>query len=216
MLAKIKTSSFFLLALLVSTPGCIGKKQKVNEKPKNTEVFAEVNIPVASDEVKNLFDEDIEEFVLIDNMGADVQKVATKDSVPLDDFSWVEEATDNEFKAVYFGFDRHEVAQDQGDSVQKDVELAKKMLARGEKPTIIIEGHSCHSAGSRTYNLALSEKRAKAIADRFVAAGVSREDIKIVARGADVPAHDKKGNVVTGDKEQQWPNRRSEIHVIYS
>jgi outer membrane protein OmpA-like peptidoglycan-associated protein len=216
MLMKMKKSGFFLLVLLISAPGCGGKKQKVEDKPKNSEVFTEVNIPVAGDDVKSFFDEDIEEFVLIDNAGTDVQKVAAKDEQPLDDFSWVEEAADNEFKTVYFGFDRHDVAQDQQDAIQKDIELAQKMLAKGENPTIVIEGHSCHSAGSRTYNLALSEKRAKAIADRFVAAGVPRENVKIVARGSDVPAHDKNGKVVTGDREQQWPNRRSEIHVIYS
>ena len=216
---SMKQGCFFLLVLLISAPGCWGgKKQRVETKPKDsTEVFSEINIPVAGDSVKSFFDEDIEEFAVIDNPEAAVETVAQDQKIEVsDDFSWVEEANADEFKTVYFGFDRYEVGRDQENAIERDIELVKNLIAQGEIPTVVIEGHSCHSAGSKTYNLALSEKRAKVLADRLVAAGVARENIKVVARGSEVPVRDKAGSVVTGDKDQQWQNRRDEIHVIYS
>ena len=68
------------------------------------------------------------------------------------------------------------------------------MIDEGGEPTIVIEGHSCHSAGSKTYNMVLSERRAKAVSDRLVAAGIPADKIKIVSRGQECPAKDKDGN----------------------
>ena len=79
---------------------------------------------------------------------------------------------------------------------------------------MVIEGHSCHSAGSAVYNLALSEKRAKALADRLVAGGVPSQNIKVVGRGQEVPAV-VEGKAVTGDRKEQAPNRRDEVRVIH-
>ncbi len=214
---SMKNGCYFLLVLLISAPGCWGRKEKATpvKTVKNSTVNSEINIPMAGDNVKSFFDEDVEEFVLLDSQGIADQK-SEDQKLATDDFSWVQETTANGFKTVYFDFDKYGVRDDQQVSVESDIELVKQLLAKGETPTVVIEGHSCHSAGSRTYNLALSEKRAKVLADRLVEAGVARENIKIVARGSDVPAHDKTGKVVTGDRQQQWPNRRDEINVIYS
>lgn len=215
-LNDLKKGSFFLLILLISAPGCIGKKNKIADKPKKTEIANQVNIPVTGDQVKSFFDEDIEAFVMLDDAAAPSKQICSKQDIALDDFAWVEESKDSEFNPIYFEFNSSQVSKEQRDSVQKDIELAKQTIEQGETPTVVIEGHACHAAGSRTYNMALSEKRAKETADRFVMAGVPRENIKIVARGSDVPAHDKQGKIITGDRQQQWPNRRSEIRVINS
>lgn len=218
MLKNLQKGSFFLLVLLVSIPGCGGgKKKKVESvKVKNSEIATQVNIPVAGEQV-SFFDEDVEAFTLVENDAQASQgKITAKVDLPLDDFSWVEEAANDSFKAIYFGFDNPRIAKEQHDAVQKDIELAKKMIAEGENPTIVIEGHACHAAGSRTYNMAISEERAKQIADRFVAAGIARENIKIVARGSEIPARDAQGKVITGNRDEQWPNRRGEVRVICS
>ncbi len=64
-----------------------------------------------------------------------------------------------------------------------------------------------------SYNRILSEKRAKALKDQAVAAGVPASKIKIVGRGFDAPEI-VNGKPVTGDKDQQWLNRRDEIQVV--
>ena len=77
-------------------------------------------------------------------------------------------------------------------------------------PTIVVEGHASPE-GSSAYNLALSEKRAKALRDRLVAAGVPANLIKIVGRGKEMPVLAN-----NSDRQANWVNRRDEIRLIYS
>jgi len=204
-----------------------------------------VDIPLASDEIKSYFDDkdvNLGEFVLVEDSDVESKDIDTNVDVDtnientdqvaqageinneinltdedLDDFSWVEEIDrENEkFEKCHFEFNKYDVQEDQEKKIEDNIKLAKKILEEGGEPTIVIEGHSCHSDGSMTYNLVLSEKRAKAIADRFVAAGISREKIKIVPRGQECPEKDENGNDITGDKNEQWVNRRSEVRVVY-
>ncbi|MFC1842420.1 OmpA family protein [Candidatus Dependentiae bacterium] len=159
----------------------------------------------------------------VDTTGDSVQMQQAGNTINLDekdleDFSWVQEVehADETFKKCHFEFDKYDVKEDQEKKIEENIKLAKKMVDEGANPTIVIDGHSCHSCGSQTYNLVLSEKRAKAIADRFVAAGIPSDSIKIVPRGSEVPEKDEFGSDITGSKYDQWPNRRSEVRVVYS
>lgn len=229
-------SATFSCLLLVS--GCKhnakNKKNKLEkEAGKKTEVVGKnVNIPLASSEVKSYFDDkddmNLGEFVLVedsavskntaDKKASDDQFDTSKDSeVALnnaEDFSWAADQDNNGFKKCHFDFDKYEVKNDEDKLVEANIELAKKLIAEGNNPSIIIEGHSCHAAGSRTYNLVLSEKRAKTVADRFVSAGIPADSIKLVPRGQECPEKDALGNDITGSKDAQWLNRRSEVRVI--
>jgi len=197
-----------------------------------------VDIPLASDEVKSYWDDngvDLGEFTVVEDADKDIQTNVEADSdveqkeevaaneiniteEDLDDYSWVQEVekADRKFEKLYCEFDRTEPKQDQEERIENNIALAKTIIEEGGEPTVIIEGHSCHSAGSRTYNMVLSEKRAKAVSERFINAGVSRENIKIVSRGQECPEKDENGNDITGDRIQQWVNRRVETKVIYS
>lgn len=191
--------------------GC-GKKNK-NKMMAKGDSFSQVNIPMAGeqvatadDSVRSFFDNDIKEFVAMDG--------DTTEAGSPSDFAWVDaNEKDSAFKTVYFDFDKHSVRTDQQESVKYDVAQTRKTLEdavkNNQKTTVVVEGHACHSAGSAAYNLALSEKRAKAVANQLTAAGLSKDSIKVVGRGQDVP-------VVYGTREQQWKNRRVEFHVVQS
>lgn len=201
----------FALILLVSIAGCGGrKKAQTQTKTPQKEVFSEVDIPVAGDSVRSFFDEDVQEFTYAPDQ---------IDLIDSSDLTWQELSSQaQEFKTVYFDFDSDRIRADQEQSLAYDIELVKKKIQNrnDEQPiTIVIEGHSCHSAGSSVYNLALSERRAKQLKDRFVAAGVAPENIKIVGRGQEIPAI-VNGRPVEGDRQAQWPNRRDEIRIIYA
>ena len=221
------------------------KSKKKSESKKfamveKVDVFSSVNIPLAhnasneeaidvalyDDDVRSFFDEEIGEFESKEDLSIAVNgdvvepEEGTQDS--LEKFSWVEAATkeaDEEFKTVYFDWDSDEVGIEQKENVVYDVRQTQEELkvsqTTGIDPTVVIEGHACHSAGSPAYNLALSEKRAKKVADRFVDAGIDRDNIKIVGRGQDVPAVIN-GEKITGSREKQWLNRRVEVRLIYS
>lgn len=171
--------------------------------------------------IQSFFDEDSAEgFVVASDDDAMLQEAEAEAlSIERDEFNWVDASDREEFKTVYFNFDGHSIRHDQIDLVKRDIEQAQAILdearREGVKPVIVIEGHSCHSAGSAAYNLALSEKRAKAVSDWFASAGVPRDHIKIVGRGQEVPVLTE-GKKVSGSREEQWPNRRVEVRVVYT
>jgi peptidoglycan-associated lipoprotein len=221
----VKKGYIFSLAIvLLAVSGC-KKKQKAVTRSKSTEVRANIDIPVAEDGIKSFFDEDIKEFALADDVNAtsnpDVisTSIDAAQSPNAHEFSW-DDAQNSKFKVVYFDYDKYNVRADQEENLNANIAFAKQTIdeavAMGAQvPTVVIDGHACHSAGSRVYNLALSEKRAKVLADRFVEAGIARENIKIVGRGSEVPAL-VNGQVCQGSREQQAPNRRDELRIIYS
>ncbi|MFC1841850.1 OmpA family protein [Candidatus Dependentiae bacterium] len=205
---------------------------------------AEFDVPLASDELRSYFDDSgvgLEQFELVEDSSdtsdgdqntnnndevAQLDKFGdfiNLDDEDFDDFQWasdIENATveyqDGTFKKCYFDFDRYDVSDDQEENIEVDIELAKRAIDEDEDSTVVIEGHACHAKGSRVYNLALSEKRAKSVADRFVAAGVPSDRLKVVPRGQECPAKDESGKDITGSVQEQWANRRSEVRVVYS
>jgi outer membrane protein OmpA-like peptidoglycan-associated protein len=214
-MGKLMQKKYFcLLIVLVALSGCGKKSKKADHGKKHSAKVAQVDIPVADAQAKTFFDEDVNEFNLAQNDANDAKEVAPTTQ----DYAWANETdkTDS-FKVVYFDFDQHNVREDQEETVNFDIDLVKKEIGQaekaGKKVCVLVEGHACHSAGSAVYNLAKSEKRAKTLHDRLVAAGVPEENIKIVGRGTAIPAIID-GKAVTGDRMQQWPNRRDEIRVI--
>lgn len=212
----MKKQLFFALFLLVSLPGCWGKRStKHDNKPGTKVAFSEVNIPVAGEGATAFFDEDAGEFAYVN----DGSHQSDTDFADLS--QWNEMNVQENFKAVYFDFDKDGIRRDQEDTIAYDVARIKQTLkehdARGTQMpmTVVIEGHSCHSAGTAAYNMSLSERRAKRLKERLIAEGVPAETIKIVGFGQEVPAI-VNGRPVDGDRDAQWPNRRDEIRVIYS
>lgn len=211
----MKKSYILLASLLVIAPGCGGRKNKAEKKPKSDET-TEISIPTAGDSVK-VFDEELNEFTLVD----DVQKSAqlANAQVNPEDFSFIDQENNSEFKRVYFDYDKYAIKKDQESALNDDITHAMKVIKDNphKNVTLVVSGHACTSGNaSGAYNFALSEKRAKIVADKLVAAGVPQEHIKIVGRGYEMPALDSKGNPVTGNRQQQWPNRRDEIQFIVS
>lgn len=219
------------IVALLSISGCRHKKvsKPKSAKPMHTaykiDALNNLDIPLADQEIAlsdaeiaSFFDEETGEFVAYDNQDAhplDILRI-TEDEInetQKDDYVWVDADKKNEFETIYFDFDKHSVRPDQKDIVESDIVAARALLeearANNENPTFIIEGHACKSAGSAVYNTALSQKRAKAVSEFFISEGVPQENVKIVGRGQDIP-------VVDGNREQQWPNRRVEVKVIYS
>lgn len=207
---------FFLSSvLLLSIPGCGYKK--TTQQPRHThDSFTQVDIPTSGTNMNSYYDDEVDEFA---SGNPDVNtSIAT--GVQTNDFTWVAQAADSKFNTVYFDFNSFQVRADQEDALDKNVQSVKDTLCERRNegkdlPTIVIEGHACHSAGSSVYNLALSEKRAKVLRDRLVASGVPAKLIKIVGRGQEMPVI-ADGKQVNGDRTAQWPNRRDEIRLIYS
>jgi outer membrane protein OmpA-like peptidoglycan-associated protein len=190
------------LVLLMACSGCLKRAKHEDNMHKELDV---------NESFCSAFDEESGEFASTE---LDVQHVvcAQEDRA----FSCESENSDG-FKTVYFDFNSAAIAKDQKEALEYNIELAKAYLQEDSEyqPTIVVEGHACHSKGQSWYNDLISKKRAAAVCDAFVKAGVPADCIKVVARGAQVPAI-VDGESVSGDKLAQAPNRRCEIKVIYA
>lgn len=81
---------------------------------------------------------------------------------------------------------------------------AQAAYLRGNNVSVRLEGHA-DERGSREYNLALGERRAKAVADYLAIQGVSRSRMEVVSYGEERP-------VSLGSDESSWSaNRRVEL-----
>lgn len=225
----IKKGCVLLLIMLLSVAGC-GKKKKIADKTIEVDKGAMVTMPVGQESKELVFDDDIAEFALVDDTAPIAKKpvvsstakadsrIVEEDGGDVDEFSWIDDEERDALKTVYFEFDKYAIKKDQEVAVEQDVKAIKSVLdeakKEGKKATVVVEGHACHAAGSASYNLALSERRAKVLSDRLVQEGVPAKNVKIVGRGQECPAIGKDGKPVTGTREQQWPNRRAEINIV--
>ena len=105
-------------------------------------------------------------------------------------------------KDVYFDYDKADVRGDQQGSVQAD----SSFLGQHTNMNVLIEGH-CDERGSTEYNLALGDRRASAVKDALVAAGVNGSRIKTISYGKEKP-------FCSESNEACWQqNRRG--HFVY-
>jgi len=201
-----------LLALILGLPGCGGgdKKAKTTKahdmSKKVAQAEGDLNMTLAdaelSDESLRSFFDGMDELVAMSD--EELEQVA-------DQFAWAD-ADQDDLEAVYYAFGKTTADEEQAAKIAYNVEQAKKLIAdaraEGSDAQLIVEGHACASAGTPEYNLAISEKRAQDVANRLVEAGLDRDAIKVVGRGNGMLV------VTDGDREEQWPNRRVELHVL--
>ena len=103
-------------------------------------------------------------------------------------------------RVIYFAFDSSEVASEY-DAV---VAAHAAYLAANPDVSIVLEGHA-DERGTREYNVALSERRAKAIRSLLTLQGASDAQQELVSYGEEKP-------VAMGHDEASWRlNRRVEI-----
>jgi len=107
------------------------------------------------------------------------------------------------FKAVYFDFDKSDIKQE----YRGDLDNAAKYLKSNPKVKVTVVGH-CDPRGTEEYNMALGERRAKAIQEYLVNSGIAEDRISVVSKG--------KMELVDpscGAEECWWKERRGVFQV---
>ncbi len=103
---------------------------------------------------------------------------------------------------LYFAYDKSDVNSEGRAKLRN---LAK--IINRDGLSVRIEGH-CDERGTREYNLALGESRAKTVAELLVINGVPSSKITTVSYGEEKPA-------VSGSNESSWSqNRRALIKTF--
>ena len=106
----------------------------------------------------------------------------------------------SEMGMIYFAYDKSIITAEFQEVIQKNYEW----IFQNPDAQIQLEGH-CDERGTNEYNLALGERRAKAVFDYLVSLGASPSQFTIVSFGEERP-------VAYGSSEASWrQNRRVEF-----
>lgn len=110
--------------------------------------------------------------------------------------------TPTPLKDVFFDFDKSDIREDQKAALDANVTWLKANL----RVKASIEGH-CDERGTPEYNLALGERRAKAVMNYLAGAGIAADRIVTVSYGEERP-------FVLGHDEAAWKwNRRGHFVI---
>ncbi len=212
-------SALLLLVLILGLPGCGGgdtEKGKGKKSASTAKITNKKNRMAQSDEraegeTMSLADAELQSFFSdMDDLVA-FENSEERDFAE-DQFAWSQDG--EQLDTVYFEFGKDRVAEDQMDKLALNAEAAKELLEKAREQDsdaqLIIEGHACSSAGSEAYNKLISQKRAQDVADSLVEGGMDRDSLRVVGRGYDMPV------VKDGDRDEQWANRRVELHVVHA
>ena len=102
-------------------------------------------------------------------------------------------------KVFYFEFDKSALTAE----TRRDLDAYAAVLKASPR-NIRLEGHA-DERGTREYNIALGERRAKAVADYLIASGVSASTIETISYGEERPA-------TSASNSAAWAqNRRVEL-----
>jgi peptidoglycan-associated lipoprotein len=99
-------------------------------------------------------------------------------------------------RSFYFDYDRSVLKPDSLAALERHAEALREHSER----VVVVEGHA-DERGTREYNLALGERRAKAVRDFLLAAGVAPQQIQTVSYGEERPEID-------GNGEGAWSQNR--------
>ncbi len=103
-------------------------------------------------------------------------------------------------RVLYFDLDSSQIKPED----QAIITTHAEFLAAHPDISIVLEGHA-DERGSREYNIALGEKRAKAVKQLMTLQGVAEKQIQVISFGEERP-------VALGHDESAWSlNRRVEI-----
>mgnify|MGYP003688006059 CR=1 FL=1 len=113
-----------------------------------------------------------------------------------------DDSTAGPLKTIYFEFDSSRLS-----SAGKSTLEQNAMWLKGiESVDIQVEGH-CDERGGQQYNLALGERRAKAVKTYLEALGVASARISVISNGKEKP-------VAFGHDEESWAKNRRANFVV--
>lgn len=103
-------------------------------------------------------------------------------------------------RVVYFDFDKYDIRVDS----EATLNAHAQYLSAHPGAKLRVEGHA-DERGTREYNMALGERRAKAATSYLTSKGASASQIEVISYGEERP-------VALGHEEESWAqNRRAEL-----
>jgi peptidoglycan-associated lipoprotein len=113
------------------------------------------------------------------------------------------ESRENLFSDLLFDYDKYDVK----DTSKQTLQSVSSWMTKNTTARLSVEGH-CDERGTNEYNLALGDRRAKAVKDYLVNLGVASGRIDVISYGEEKPACNEQ-------TEDCWAkNRRAHFTVL--
>ena len=112
------------------------------------------------------------------------------------------EGKEGMFADIMFEYDKYDVKE----SYKSELQAVSQWMTKNGSAKLSIEGH-CDERGTNEYNLALGDRRAKAVKDYLVSLGVMSSRIETISYGEEKP-------VCTEQSEECWAKNRRAHFVI--
>lgn len=113
------------------------------------------------------------------------------------------ESKENMFADILFAYDKYDIQE----SYRQNLQAVAAWMSKNTTARLSIEGH-CDERGTNEYNLALGDRRGKAVKDSLVSLGVASARIDVISYGEEKP-------LCTEQTEDCWAkNRRAHFTVL--
>ena len=113
------------------------------------------------------------------------------------------ESKENMFADILFAYDKYDVQE----SYRQTLNAIAAWMSKNTTARLSIEGH-CDDRGTNEYNLALGDRRGKAVKDSLVSLGVASARIDVISYGEEKP-------LCTEQTEDCWAkNRRAHFTAL--
>ena len=122
-------------------------------------------------------------------------KIVTNEDIPQ------YKETSGLFPDIYFDYDEYQIQPD----ARPVLEKVSSWLLKNSSAKISVEGN-CDERGTNEYNLALGDRRAKAVRDYLIALGIAPDRIQMISYGEENP-------VCMEKTEQCWAKNRR-VHFV--
>lgn len=116
---------------------------------------------------------------------------------------------------ISFDFDSYELKEEYNDGIDE----VYRYLDQNKEVKLIIEGHS-DNIGDTNYNIYLSEQRAKAIFDKLINKGISRDRLRYIGYGSlHSSEHNEKDRkcqfvIINNSNEENQYKKENETDII--
>jgi peptidoglycan-associated lipoprotein len=177
-------SAAVILAALILFTGC---QKKVSTRPAETPPQPVKEQPETAQQPKT--PEKISEKKVEDVTSSDVASAYA-------------EGKEGMFADIMFDYDKYDVK----DSYKSELQAVAEWMTKNSSAKLSVEGN-CDDRGTNEYNLALGDRRAKAVRDYLVSLGVASSRIETMSYG-------EEKQVCTEQSEECWAKNRRAHFVI--
>jgi peptidoglycan-associated lipoprotein len=107
------------------------------------------------------------------------------------------------FEDIFFAYDRYDVE----DRYASELKAVASWMTKNSAATIMVEGHT-DERGTNEYNLALGDRRAKAVKDFLISLGVQSSRIETISYGEERGA-------CSAETEECWARNRRAHFLVF-